>query len=296
MRVFSAFAMVALGMLAACDADTAPTLTGYGEGEYLYLSAVEGGRIDALLVEAGDEVAADAPLARLDSARVDASLAAAGFSAEAARARSASVRAAAIRSASAEAERARLAFARTAQLHAEGWIADARFDEDKAALRAAEAQLAQARAEQIAASRETGAAGADERLARVRRADAAVRAPMAGRVERIFRREGEVVNAGEPILALLPPQNMKVRFFAPEASIAALPLGARVAIACDGCPDGLTGRVTFVAREPSYTAPIIYSRDTRESLVFLVEAAPSDPAAIRPGLPVDVRLSPERAS
>ena len=75
-----------------------------------------------------------------------------------------------------------------------------------------------------------------------------------------------------------------------SASAVAVTPGAAVSISCDGCRDGLTARITWVASTPEFTPPVIYSLEERAKLVFLVEAAPSDPAAIRPGLPVDVTL------
>jgi HlyD family secretion protein len=134
-------------------------------------------------------------------------------------------------------------------------------------------------------------ASADINLWRERRADLSGAAPAAGTIERIYRRAGEVVAAGQPIAALLSPENMKVRFFAPEAMLSRLTMGAAVSVACDGCPDGLTARISFIAAEPQFTPPVIYSLDQREKLVFLVEARFEAATPVRPGMPVDVRLA-----
>jgi HlyD family secretion protein len=109
-------------------------------------------------------------------------------------------------------------------------------------------------------------------------------------VERIFRRPGEYVQPGSPVLALLPPANLKLRFFAPQALLSRFQLGREVAISCDGCASGLTARVSFTATEPQFTPPVIYSVAERQKLVFLVEARPNQPAALRPGQPLDVRV------
>ena len=89
---------------------------------------------------------------------------------------------------------------------------------------------------------------------------------------------------------------MEVRFFAPQAMLAQFPVGARVLVHCDGeaCADPVTATVSFVAAEPQFTPPVIYSLDQREKLVFLVEARLDAPGPIRPGMPVDVRLADER--
>jgi HlyD family secretion protein len=148
---------------------------------------------------------------------------------------------------------------------------------------AANAQLAQAR-------REAGAASASTGLARERLSDLDGAAPVAGVIERIYHRPGEVVAAGQPIAALLAPENMKVRFFAPEAMLWRLPVGARVLVSCDGCGDPIAATVSYVAQEPQFTPPVIYSLDQREKLVFLVEARFDGETPVRPGMPVDIRL------
>jgi len=175
-------------------------------------------------------------------------------------------------------------YARGAQLAAQGFYPRARLDSDRAARDVANAQLAQAR-------REAGAAGAQTGLAQERVRDTSTLAPAAGAIEQIFHRPGEVVAAGAPIVALLPPQNMKVRFFAPQSMLAHLPVGARVSVSCDGCARAFIGHVSFVATEPQFTPPVIYSLDQREKLVFLIEARFDAPTTIRPGVPVDVRLA-----
>lgn len=277
--------------LFACARPASDTLAGYGEAQYVYLAAMDGGRIAKLNVREGDVVAEGAVLAELDAARVNAAAQGAG-AIEAAQGRSGRALDEAVRRAQADADLARANLARSQALYQKGFIARARLDIDNAASRAAAAAVAQTRAERDAGARRTGAASADTRLARTRVSDAVLRAPAAGRVERIFHRPGEIVGAGAPVLALLPPENMKVRFFAPESMLVRLKPGTHVSIGCDGCAANLTGRVSFVASEPQFTPPVIYSLDERDKLVFLVEAIPDAPDAIRPGLPVDVRILP----
>jgi len=114
--------------------------------------------------------------------------------------------------------------------------------------------------------------------------------PVNGTVEEVYYRPGEMVPADRPVLALLPPGNIKVRFFVPEAVLPRIAYGDRVKIACDGCANDLTARVTFIAKQSEYTPPVIYSREERARLVFLIEALPEKPGALRVGQPVDVAL------
>lgn len=271
--------IVVLGLallVASCGKPASDVMQGYGEADYVYLSSQDAGVVGELFVREGDHVAAGAPIYRLDPERL-------GYAARSA-AEQRTAAADAVRSAQANAILAERNYARGAQLAAQGFYPRARLDSDRAARDAANAALAQAR-------RQAGAAGAETGLAAARVEDTRATAPAAGSIEQIFHRPGEVVAAGAPIVALLPPQNMKVRFFAPQNLLARLPVGARVNVSCDGCATGLTARVSFVAQQPEFTPPVIYSLDQREKLVFLIEARLENPSAVRPGIPIDVRIA-----
>ncbi|MET0181968.1 MAG: HlyD family efflux transporter periplasmic adaptor subunit [Caulobacterales bacterium] len=293
-RALLAFALGAALLASACERDDALTLQGYGEADYLYLSPQDGGVVSEIAVKEGDQVMQGARLFSLDPSRLtrQAESAAAEQAAAASRTAQSGALAQAVREADSQAVLARTNYQRTSELFGRGFAPRAKLDSDRAAMSAADARARQARAERDAAQRELGAANAQRELARERVSDLDVAAPQAGRIERIYRRAGEVVGAGEPVLALLPPANMKIRFFAPEADLAKLRLGARVNVSCDSCRDGLTARISYIAREPQFTPPVIFSTEERDKLVFLVEARPEQADAIRPGLPVDVRIAP----
>jgi HlyD family secretion protein len=268
---FAAIALVAAG----CTRAQEPVLQGYGEADYTYIASQESGVIAEIFVREGDVVEAGAPVFRLEGARLDYPL----QSASAQRA----AQAQAVEAARANAELARVNFQRSAGLLREGFVAQARYDADRAALDAANARLEEAR-------RRLAASGAEIGLWRERRADLDGAAPSAGTIERIYHRTGEVVAAGQPVAALLSPANMKVRFFAPQAMLPRISVGERVLVNCDGCAEPIGATVSFVAQEPQFTPPVIYSLDQRDKLVFLVEARLETPGRIRPGMPVDVRL------
>jgi HlyD family secretion protein len=118
-----------------------------------------------------------------------------------------------------------------------------------------------------------------------------VTAPVAALVSDTYARRGETINAGVPVISLLPPQNILVRFFVPETELATLHAGDRLTIGCDACATGLTATVTFISPQPEYTPPVIYSESNREKLVYLIEAHPPPDQAVqlKPGQPVDVR-------
>ena len=142
-------------------------------------------------------------------------------------------------------------------------------DDAEAALRQAKANLA----------------WSETRLARRR-----ALSPAAGTIQEVYFRPGETVPTGKPVIALLPPPNLKLRFFAPETMLPQIKIDQVVNFSCDGCAQGLTAKVSFIARSSEYTPPVIYSREERAKLVYLIEARPTDPEKVRVGQPVTVTL------
>jgi HlyD family secretion protein len=116
--------------------------------------------------------------------------------------------------------------------------------------------------------------------------------PGEGTIEQIYYRPGETVPAGRPVVALLPPGNLKIRFFAPQSVLPELKYGDVVGVSCDGCDKGLTAKISFIARSAEFTPPVIYSMEERAKLVFLIEARPENPEKFRVGQPVTVTLPP----
>jgi HlyD family secretion protein len=118
-----------------------------------------------------------------------------------------------------------------------------------------------------------------------------VASPVTGTVQQVYFRPGEMVPAGRPVAALLPPGNLKVRFYVPESMLPKIAYGDVVKIGCDGCAPDLMARVSFIASAAEFTPPVIYSRDERSKLVFLVEALPQTPQEFRVGQPIEVAVA-----
>ena len=166
---------------------------------------------------------------------------------------------------------ARVTYERAQELLKKAVGSQKAFDDAEAALRTAEARLNSART----------------RLDR-----RGVASPVGGSVQEIYFRMGERVAAGRPIVSLLPPENVRVRFFVPQAILPQMRIGDRIAIDCDGCARGLMARVNFVSAQAEFTPPIIYSQEERARLVFRIEATPERPAELRVGQPVSIALQP----
>jgi HlyD family secretion protein len=113
-------------------------------------------------------------------------------------------------------------------------------------------------------------------------------APVGGSIQQIYFREGEMVPAQRPVLSIMPPGNMKLRFFVPETELPKLAIGDEVKVTCDNCAADLTARIYFIATSAEYTPPVIYSLDERNKLVYLIQARPSRPDSLRVGQPISV--------
>ena len=215
---------------------------------------------------------------------------------------------AAVVEAQAAASFARDDFQRGQELGPQGAISPQRLDElrsasaqAKARLTSAEAKLATlltslGRSEEIVAQRAAvEAARAALVSAQWRLSQRRVSAPVAALVADTLFRPGEQVNAGMPVVSLLPLGNLFVRFFVPEPQLPTLRVGANVRLLCDACPPDLTATVSFIAPKSEYTPPVIYSEQIRAKLVFLVEARPtgdSSSTVLKPGQPVSVQAPP----
>jgi HlyD family secretion protein len=306
---------LALASLTACGGSTPNEFQGYVEGEFVNVAAAQPGRLERLDVQRGAAVEAGDPLFVLDAQFEAAAERGARDRLAAAEARLADLRAgerpqeqavirAQLAQARAEAERSALQLKRDEDSFPGGAISQARLDDSRAAaaagaarVREVEGQLAVARLgsrrQQIEAqTAEVAAARAALEQAQWTLNQKAVTARDGGLVQDTLFRVGEWVLAGSPVVRLLPPTNVKVRFFVPEPLIGALAAGAAVTIACDGCGEPMAASIRFVSTEAEYTPPVIFSNETRAKLVFLVEAQPSraDAVRLRPGQPVSVTL------
>lgn len=167
--------------------------------------------------------------------------------------------------------------------------AKARMDELDARLKTANLG---ARIDRIEAAK-AAEAGAERALAQAEKKleDAAPVAPASGIVEDTFFRPGEYVAAGQPVVKLLPPENVKIRFYVPQETVPKLTHGQAIAISCDGCSSPVSATISYISPESEFTPPVIFSVESREKLVFLIEAEPDEfHAELRPGLPVDINL------
>jgi HlyD family secretion protein len=301
-------------LLAACSAGEAP-LQGYAEGEYVRVAGPIAGTLVSLAVERGTQVQPGAPLFTLEAENEGAGRREAEERLQGAQARLDNLRKGrrpteldTARAQLAQAEAAvRLSaagLARAEDLVKRGFQSRQALDEARAAnerdrARVAELKASLATAELPSRPDEVRAAEAEANAARQSLAQADWRlrqktavSSVTGTVTETLYAAGEWVNAGSPVVAILPPENVKARFFLPETRLGAVRIGQPVQLRCDGCAAPIAAKVTYIAPQAEFTPPVIFSKDSRAKLVFLVEARPSreDAAKLHPGQPLDVTL------
>ena len=300
-------AAIAIVWLLLSSSKREPVLSGYIEAENLYLAAPVSGTLQSIdAVEGGRAQPGERPF-RIDPATLSAQGEQAEASEAAARTQIASARANAqqanadVAAAEATAERARQDLARLMSVRRDdiAAVAGKDIDQARAALREANARVAAsretARARQaqvdVAQSQAAEASGGKREVAiRVDQLSPAV--PSSARIQEVFFQRGEWVAANQPVVSLIPDNKVKVRFFVPQAAVARYRPGRSVRFSCDGCAAGLSAEIRYVSPKPEFTPPVIFSRDSRDKLVFMVEAYPCNPTNLNPGMPVDVAPLP----
>jgi HlyD family secretion protein len=308
------FAAAALLVLAGCGQPADDAWQGYIEGEYVLLASPYAGQLEKLYVRRGEAIEAGRPVFALEQESERAARQEAEERLKGAQARLENLQVprrppevAALREqvnqARAALDLSRAQLAREDELFKKGFSSKARLDDarasfarDGARVKEAEAQLRNARmplgreGEREQAQAEAKAAQAQLAQAAWRLEQKSVAAPVSGLVQDTFFVPGEWVAAGRPVASILPPGNVKARFYIPEAALGSVALGKAVEIRCDACPGPVAAKVSYVSSQAEYTPPVLYSKESRGKLRFLVEARLDSPQAanLKPGQPIDV--------
>ncbi|MHA1190160.1 MAG: HlyD family secretion protein [Alphaproteobacteria bacterium] len=301
-------------LFSSCDIPP-PLAVGYVEGEYVLIAPIEVAEIVELHVWRGQSIEADQPLVRLE--RRDAEIAVAETVAILAEANSKladlqdgkrpeeiAVIAAALNSAKAQAGEAERILSRQEQLLARGITAQAAFDDARTGVDMADAKVAELEASLAVAKLparpdtiRSAQAGVDRAVAlleqaRWRLSRRTLSAPRPGTVVDIIRNPGDIAGPQAPVISVLPDGAVKLRLYLAQSDLARISIGTALHVRCDGCGSEMTADVTYIASDPEFTPPVIYSLENRQKLVYLVEARPGDSArALKPGQIVDVILA-----
>jgi HlyD family secretion protein len=306
-------AAAAICMMAGCKQKPPDSYQGYVEGKFVYVASPQSGRLDHLTVARGDSVDGGRLLFMLDNEPEADEMRQAEQLFKTSRSRLADLqtgkrpaevdvtRAQLLQAQAEEKQAEQILASDQAQYHAGGIPetelinAQAAADVSAAKVRELNASLAvdalPAREQQIRAQQNQVAADiAALANARWKLDQKQILSPRKGLVFDTLYREGEWVAAGNPIVQLLPPENLEVRFFVPEPVMGKLRVGQAIHVVCDGCAGDTGATITFISPENEYTPPIIYSNENRSKLVYMVIARPAKPANLHPGQPVEVTL------
>lgn len=290
-----------------------PLAVGYVEGEYVLLAPIEVAQVDRVTVRRGDRVQPGQTLVELENK--DAVIAIAQTEAAVATARAQladlqigkrpeeiAVLEAALTSGKAQFDQSARVLERTQDLFRRGTATQAQLDTARTQVQVDEAMIGQAQAnlavarlparpETIkAAENQVKQAEATLEQARWRLSKRVLAAPSAGRVDDVIRDPGDIAGPSAPVLSLLPDGAVKLKIYVPEKAFSAIKVGQSLTVRCDGCAEGLTAKVSYISPDPEFTPPVIYSLETRQKLVYLVEARPEGETRLQPGQIIDVEL------
>lgn len=238
---------------------------GYVEGTFEYISPTTSGRLASLYVKKGNHVQKKTPLFSLEDTELKAAINAAKAD---------------IEEVTAKLYNDQQEFHRSRKLVTEDAVSHARFDEKEAQYKQSLAQLKKLHAILIEKQKKLE--------------DSRPLALQPSYVQDTFFRPGEFVQAGQPVVSLLPPQNVKIRFFLPQRYVHKALKGKKIRVRYDGASHPFEARITYVSEKMEYTPPVIYSVESREKLLFMLEAHPLRyDRALRPGLPLEIELGHE---
>lgn len=303
---------VIASLFAAC-APPAPFATGYVEGEYTLVAPVATAQVATVAVQRGDRVAAGEVLVTMERQDAEIALAEAGANLaqaesqladllEGARPEEIDVIEATLASARLQADEARRERDRVIRLSERGVTTEAQREDAITGADVADARVAQVTAE-LAVARLPARPQAIARAKAAVAAAKAVRARMEWQLEQrslslpqpvtvvdVIRQSGEIAGPAAPVLSVLADGAVKLRLYIPEAAYAKVSVGDLLEVGCDGCAPGLRARISYVADQPEFTPPVIYSLENRQKLVYLIEARPEGEHALKPGQIVNVAL------
>lgn len=306
--------IILLTLLTACGKED--YYSGYIEGEYIYIASSLSGHLTELSVSRGDWLKTGDPLFQLDNENENflanealQNLKAAESQLDNMKKGKREVEITALKATLEQAKTlqhiAETRFNRNNKLAKTGAVSQDQFDESQSVYerskldvieREAELELGLlgSRTDEISAAEATvKAKQADLDLAQWRLSEKRLSSSVEGYVQDTLYRVGEWVPAGRPVVSLLPPANIKVRFFVPENKLATIQLDQTVHIVCDACDESIPATINYVSSEAEFTPPVIYSRESREKLVYMIEAkiAPEKAKLLHPGQPIEIHLN-----
>lgn len=248
-------------LLIGCQPTTS-SLQGYIEGEYQYITSTTSGILKTLYVQRGDFISQGANLFTLEDIELNVAI-------ENAKAEIRQAKALLKETTSAYHSRQKLI-----QSHA---ISQSELDQKEAEYTSSKARVEASQQKLISAERKLE--------------ESRPKAMANAYVENTYFVPGEFIEVGKAVISLLPPEKIKIRFFLPQSQLPKINTGKYITISCDGCAKKIKAKIIYIAKQAEYTPPVIYSTESRQKMVFMVEAKPDEiEPCLHPGLPVDINI------
>ncbi len=307
--------LIFLTLISACTKTNEPeSFQGYAEGEFVYISSPLGGRLEQLAVRKGQTVHAGELLFSLEQTYEAAGVRDAEELLRQAEGKLADLQkglrpsemealTARLRQAESSLQLAESEYNRRIKLYKTQTVAAeerdrarSEYEREKQRVKEIKSEIETAglggRSDAVSAAQ----SGVESAKARLEQAQWNLKqktrtAPKDSLVFDTFYEPDEWVAPGRPVLCLLPPENIKVRFFLPETVKSRFSVGQLVTVSFDAGDIPFPATINYISVQAEYTPPIIYSAQTRAKLVFMAEAMPDERFRTRfqPGQPVEVR-------
>jgi HlyD family secretion protein len=118
-------------------------------------------------------------------------------------------------------------------------------------------------------------------------------APINGAVLLRLAEPGEIVNPGQTILTMADVTDLEIRVYLPEKYLGRIKTGQEAEISVDSHPERtFGGSVSRISEKAEFTPKNVQTRQERVKTVYAITVSTSDhDGIIKPGMPCDVRLN-----
>lgn len=285
---------ILLATTIACTDAAAPDAYGNFEATEVVVAAQTSGPILSFLVREGEEVAAGAVVAVIDTTALALDRQQLSAQRAAVLARRAEV-AEQIRVLEVQGEIASRSWERTRRLAGQQAATAQQLDQAERDHRTVLAQLEAARAQQRSVGLEAEAVEARIAQARDRVARGTLTNPLAGTVLATYAQVGEMVAPGQPLYKVAALDTLELRAYVSGAQLASVRLGQVVDVTVHGSADALVtlpGTVSWIASRSEFTPTPVQTRDERTDLVYAVKVRVANrDGVLKIGMPADLTFT-----
>ena len=288
-----ATALALLGALAACRKTAEPDAYGNFEADEVTVSSQATGELRSFTPVEGTRVERGSIIGAVDTVQLGLDLAQLIAQRQSTTAR---VSAATEQVAVLEAQVgiARRAYDRMLRLAEEKAATAQQVDQAERDYKTLVAQIEAAKSQRNSVASEAGSTDARVAQIRDRITRSRITNPVAGTVLSTFVKQGEVVQAGQPLYKVANLDSLTLRAYIAERQLTSMRLGQRVQVRVDkgdGTLLTIPGVIAWIASKAEFTPTPIQTRDERADLVYAVKVRVANGnGALKIGMPADLNL------